>query len=183
MSADAPLAHPHLGGRARFCVSCGSPLVRRAWTEGDGSLQLCCADAACGHVHFLDPKVAAGVVATMEGRAVLVRRAHDPGKGLWTFPGGFVNRGEPLPAAAAREAREEAGVEVAVDALLGAYSFEGNPTVLIAYSGRVTSGVPRPLSETTEVKLISPGEIDFAELAFDATRAAMRDWRAEAGGG
>ena len=117
------------------------------------------------------------MVATMEGRAVLVRRAHDPGKGLWTFPGGFVDRGEPLPAAAAREAREETGVEVAVDALLGAYSFEGNPTVLIVYSGRVISGVPRPLSETTEVKLVSPDEIDFSELAFEATRAAMKDWR------
>ncbi len=177
MSAEAPEAHPHLGGRVRFCAACGSPLVHRPWTEGDGSRQLCCADAACGHVHFLDPKVAAGVVATMEGRAVLVRRAHNPGRGLWTFPGGFVNRGEVLSAAAAREAREEAGVEVAVDALLGAYSFEGNPTVLIAYAGRVTSGVPRPLAETTEVKLVAPHEVDFAELAFDATRAAMKDWR------
>lgn len=177
MSAEAPEVHPHLGGRARFCVVCGSPLVHRPWAEGDGSPQLCCADASCGHVHFLDPKVAAGVVAVLEGGAVLVRRAHNPCKGLWTFPGGFVNRGEVLPDAAAREAREEAGVEVAVDALLGAYSFEGVPTILIAYAGRVTSGVPRPLAETTEVKLVAPGEIDFAELAFDATRAAMRDWR------
>ncbi len=159
----------------RFCVACGSPLRLRPWTEGDGTTQLCC--TSCAHVHFLDPKVAAGVVATQGGRAVLVRRAHNPGKGLWTFPGGFVNRGEVVAEAAAREAKEEAGIEVAVEALLGVYSFAGNPTVLIVYTGVVTGGRPRPLAETTEVKLVGRGEIDFTELAFDTTRAAMRDWQ------
>ena len=161
----------------KFCVSCGNPLVYRPWTEGDGTMQLCCSAASCSHVHFLDPKVAAGVVATIEGEAVLVRRAYNPGKGLWTFPGGFVNRGEVVPEAAAREAREEAGIDVAVDSLLGVYSFEGNATVLIVYTGVVTAGVPRALSESTEVKRVAPDAIDFDELAFDTTRAAMRDWR------
>ena len=177
MSADAPQAHPHLGGGVKFCVACGSPLVYRPWTEGDGTAQLCCSAEACNHVHFLDPKVAAGVVATIENEAVLLRRAHNPGKGLWTFPGGFVNRGEVVAEAAAREAKEEAGIEVAVDSLLGVYSFEGNATVLIVYTGAVTAGVPRALAETTEVKLVAPDAIDFHELAFDTTRAAMRDWR------
>ena len=177
MSADAPQAHPHLGGGVKFCVACGSPLLFRPWTEGDGTMQLCCSAASCNHVHFLDPKVAAGVVATIGEEAVLVRRAHNPGKGLWTFPGGFVNRGEVVSEAAAREAFEEAGIEVAVDALLGVYSFEGNATVLIVYTGVVTGGSPRALAETTEVKLVAPDVIDFDELAFDTTRAAMRDWR------
>lgn len=161
----------------KFCVACGSPLLFRPWTEGDGTMQLCCSAASCNHVHFLDPKVAAGVVATIGEEAVLVRRAHNPGKGLWTFPGGFVNRGEVVSEAAAREAFEEAGVEVAVESLLGVYSFEGNTTVLIVYTGVVTEGAPRALSETTEVKLVAPDAIDFDELAFDTTRAAMRDWR------
>ena len=49
----------------KFCVSCGNPLVYRPWTEGDGTMQLCCSAASCSHVHFLDPKVAAGVVAIL----------------------------------------------------------------------------------------------------------------------
>ena len=162
----------------KFCVSCGNPLRYRPWTEGDGTMQLCCSAATCSHVHFLDPKVAAGVVATIGEEAVLLRRAHNPGKGLWTFPGGFVNRGEVVSEAAAREAREEAGIVVAVDSLLGVYSFEGNATVLIVYTGTVTEGSPRALSETTEVRLVAPDAIDFDELAFDTTRAAMRDWQA-----
>ena len=66
---------------------------------------------------------------------------------------------------------------MAVDSLLGVYSFEGNATVLIVYTGTVTAGAPRALSETTEVKLVAPDAIDFSELAFDTTRAAMRDWQ------
>ncbi len=177
MSEGAPLAHPHLGGRIRFCFVCGGELEFRPWTKGDGSIQLCCTRAGCDHVHFLDPKVAAGVIPTLGGRAVLVRRAHNPGKGLWTFPGGFVNRGEVVHEAAVREAKEEAGVEVRVGALLGVYSFPENPIVLIVYTGEVTGGEPRPLAESTEVRLVAPEEIAFGDLAFDTTRAAMRDWQ------
>lgn len=177
MSGDAPQAHPHLGGGIRYCVSCGSPLTYRAWTEGDGSMQLCCTSPECRHVHFLDPKLAAGIVPAVDGRAVLLQRAYNPGKGLWTFPGGFVNRGEVVAEAAAREAAEEAGIEVRLGPLLGVYSFEGQPTVLVVYAGQVTRGEPRALDESLAVKLVAPGEVDPAELAFDTTRAAMRDWQ------
>jgi ADP-ribose pyrophosphatase YjhB (NUDIX family) len=176
MSGPPPAAHPHLGGRIRFCVSCGAGLALRAWTEGDGTAQLCCTRPGCGHVHFLDPKLAAGVIAARDGKALLVQRRHNPGKGLWTFPGGFVNRGEVVAEAAAREALEEAGVEVEVGPLLGVYSFPGNPIVLIAYAGEITGGEPRPLDETDAIKFAAPGEIVPAELAFDTTRAALQDW-------
>jgi len=178
MSEDAPAAHPHLGGGVRHCVSCGAPLARRAWTEGDGTEQLCCTRPGCGHVHFLDPKLAAGVIPAVDGKAVILRRAYNPGKGLWTFPGGFVDRGEVVPEAAAREALEEAGVEVRMGPLLGVYSFPGQPVVLVVYAGDVVRGEPRALDESTDVRLVGPGEIPFAELAFDTTRAAMRDWAA-----
>ena len=86
----------------------------------------------------------------MDGKAVIVQRAHNPGKGLWTFPGGFVNRGEVVSTAAAREALEEAGIEVAVGPLLGVYSFPENPTVLIVYTGEVVKGEPRALAESID---------------------------------
>lgn len=178
MSGPAPLAHPHLGGRVRFCVSCGAELVFQKWEKGDGSMQLLCPRPGCGHVHFLDPKLAAGVIATQGGKALLVQRKHNPGKGLWTFPGGFVNRGEVVAQAAAREAREEAGVEVRVGPLLGVYSIQDNPIVVVVYLADILRGEPRPLDETLAVKLAGPEEIDMAEMAFDTTRAAMRDWQA-----
>ena len=180
MTDRPPQAHPHLGGRVRFCVVCGAALLHRAWTEGDGSMQLCCSRPGCGHVHFLDPKLAAGVIPTREGKALILQRKHDPGRGLLTFPCGFVNRGEVVPEAAARE---EAGIEVRVGPLLGVYSFPENPTVLVVYLAEITAGEPRPLDESTAVRLVGPGEIPFDQLAFDTTRAAMRDWQARMRGG
>ena len=70
---------------------------------------------ACGFVLYLDPKVAVGtIIEADDNRIVLVRRAIDPGYGKWVFPGGYVDRGEELPAAAIREAREESGLEVKI---------------------------------------------------------------------
>ena len=171
-------AHPHLGGNIHFCVSCGSNLDYRIWSKGDGTMQLCCSSSKCNHVHFLDPKVAAGVIPTIDGKAIILQRAYNPGKGLWTFPGGFVNRGEIVSEAAIREAKEEAGGDVRAGKLLGVYSFQDNPTILIVYTGEVIGGVPRALDESTDIHFVGPDEILFEELAFDTTRAAFRDWQA-----
>jgi 8-oxo-dGTP diphosphatase len=62
---------------------------------------------ACDFVQYLDPKVAVGtIIRADDGRLVLVRRAIEPGYGLWVFPGGYVDRGEHIVEAAVREARE-----------------------------------------------------------------------------
>ena len=68
--------------------------------------------ASCGFVFYMDPKVAVGtVIRTADDRVVLVRRAIEPGYGLWVFPGGYVDRGEQVLDAAVREAREESGLD------------------------------------------------------------------------
>ena len=66
--------------------------------------------SACGAVFFLDPKVVAGVITELDGRVVMIRRNLEPGLGRWTFPAGFVDRGEVVEEAAAREVKEETGV-------------------------------------------------------------------------
>ena len=73
------------------------------------------------------PKVAVGTIIGMpDGRIVLVRRAIEPGHGLWVFPGGYVDRGEDVRLAAVREAREEAGIDIRLDGLVGIYSYPGS---------------------------------------------------------
>ena len=54
-----------------------------------------------------------------DGRLLLIRRADDPGRGLWSVPGGRVEAGETLAEAVVREVREEAGLEVVCDRFLG----------------------------------------------------------------
>jgi 8-oxo-dGTP pyrophosphatase MutT (NUDIX family) len=93
------------------CPRCRAPLARVV--RGDLPRPTC---PACGFVFFANPGVGAAVVVRdASGRVLLVQRASGRfGAGRWCFPCGYVEWGEDPRAAAAREAREEAGVEVVV---------------------------------------------------------------------
>jgi ADP-ribose pyrophosphatase YjhB (NUDIX family) len=58
------------------------------------------------------PVVGVGAVVVRDGRALIVRRAHEPRKGEWSLPGGLLNLGESLADAARREVKEETGLDV-----------------------------------------------------------------------
>src|SRR4029079_16959624 len=122
----------------RHCPQCGGVLEQRLLKAGDPSRLLC---TRCGFIFYLDPKVAVGtIVRTADDRIVLVRRAIEPGYGLWVFPGGYVDRGEEITTAARREAREEAGLEIRLDGLINIYSYPGRPIVIVVYRAAVVSG-------------------------------------------
>lgn len=53
-----------------------------------------------------------------DSSVLLVRRTQEPGKGLWSVPGGLVELGETVEDAARREAKEETGIEVRIEKLL-----------------------------------------------------------------
>jgi 8-oxo-dGTP diphosphatase len=81
----------------------------------------------CGFVVYSDPKVACGVLVERDGQVLLVRRRNEPGRGRWCLPCGFEEADESPEQTAHREAREEVGLEVALEGLLGVYHYTDDP--------------------------------------------------------
>lgn len=155
----------------RFCPACAGALELRLLKAGDPMRHVC---TVCGQVIYLDPKVAVGtIVADDEGRVVLVRRAIEPGYGLWVFPGGYVDRGEAVTEAAVREAREEAGLDVRLDGLVNIYSYPGRPLVVIVYAATAVGGTLCFDDECLEARWFWPAEIPWQQLAFESTRDGL----------
>src|SRR5688572_5223261 len=90
---------------ARFCPRCGQP----ATVSYPRSLEC----PQCGYGAYYNPKpVAATIPVNADGNILLLKRAFEPGKGLWTFPGGFVDLGESVESAAHRETEEELAIRI-----------------------------------------------------------------------
>lgn len=169
--------HPPPSPRAsqyRFCHACGGALHAKRLKDGDPERLVC---GSCGHVLYLDPKVAVGAIVRLpDARVVLVRRAIEPGYGLWVFPGGYVDRGEPLDRAARREAREECGLEVRLDGLVNIYSYPGHTPVVIVYAATATGGSLATDEEGLEARAFHEREVPWDALAFPSTLDALRDY-------
>jgi 8-oxo-dGTP diphosphatase len=126
---------------------------------------------------YLDPKLAAAVIIA-DGRGILLQqRAMEPRRGLWTFPSGYVDRGEQVERAAEREVREELGLSVRLTHLLGVYSEPGNPVVLVVYTGDVP-GDATPTVQEDEISAVGYFRPDdLPPLAFAHDTAIIADWR------
>jgi ADP-ribose pyrophosphatase YjhB (NUDIX family) len=151
----------------RFCPRCGR--------DADVSFPRSLRCAHCGYGAYYNPKpVACAIPRDADGRVVLLRRAFDPGAGLWTFPGGFVDLGESVEDAARREVREELEIDVELGDLIGVYSRADDRVVLVVYAARAL-GTPQTTAEATEVRAFAPADVPWDELAFWSTERALRD--------
>ena len=171
MAGEKGHVHGHV--EYRFCPRCGGHLEKRRVKAIEPERLVC---QGCSFIFYLDPKVVAGTIFTIEQRVVLLRRGVEPAMGKWVFPGGYVDRGESVREAAIRETQEESNVRVRLCSLLDVYSYPRSPNVIVVYGAEVVGGELRAGDESVEAQTFSVAEIPWAELGFQSTQDALRDY-------
>lgn len=140
--------------------------------------------ANCGFVAFAhSAPTASAVVDDGEGRVLLSRRARDPFAGKWDLPGGFLEEGEPPLDCVRRELREEAGIGLRDERLLGIwmdrYEYRQRvvATLNVYYAARMGEGVLEPADDVAELRWFAEDEVPVEELAFESIPAVLSAWR------
>ena len=176
VSADpAPgVLGPHT---VRFCPLCGAPTAREPVPPDQREQHVC---PRCRFVFYLSPKVVGATLPEQDGAILLTRRSINPGRGLWTFPGGFVDFGESVTDAAVRETFEETGLTVDLTGLHNVYTYPDAP-VIVVYRARVIGGALATCDENDALAWVRPAAIPWDALAFPSTRDALREWVAARG--
>ncbi|MBN1537893.1 MAG: NUDIX hydrolase [Anaerolineales bacterium] len=130
----------------------------------------------CEWIYFPDPKVAAAVLVERKGEILLVRRANNPGKGLWTLPAGFIDAGEDPARAAERECMEETGLHVRVSKLIDVISGLEHPYgahILIVYQAEIIQGDLKPDDDADRADFFPYKSLP--PLAFSTTYQMLAD--------
>ena len=108
------------------------------------------------------------IIKRPDGSIVLVKRAFDPYKGHWALPGGFLEHGHTVEETALREAREETGLEIAIERVVGVYSDpQRDPRgqiISVCLMAREVGGALKAGSDAEEVRSLKELPV---ELAFD----------------
>lgn len=115
----------------------------------------------CRYLMFDYPRPCAGMVVVKDGAVLLLRRGHLPKRGWLDLPGGFVEAGEEIEAAARRELREETGLSVGPVQTLGyhwdRYPLKGYgafPTMNFYYLARWRRGEPRAADDAASAEWV-----------------------------
>ncbi len=154
-----------------FCSQCGAKVQLRV-PPGDHLPRFVC--EACGTIHYQNPRLVLGCVPEHEGRILLCRRAIEPRRGYWTVPAGFMENGETLQEAAARECYEEALARVEIGSLLSVVHVLHAEQVHVFFRAKMPLAEFGAGAESLEVALFGPAEIPWADLAFRSTDFTLR---------
>lgn len=159
-----------------YCPRCRTEMVDK---QVYGRVRRVCPNAECRFVQFIDPKVSAAVMPLRDGKVLMVKRAMEPARGSWCFPGGFMEIGETPQQAAIRECKEESGFDVEITNLVDVYYYEDyrGSGVLILYQGKVVGGQPRAGQDADAVSFFGPDELP-ENIVIETNIEALAAWKA-----
>ncbi|MEO1078316.1 MAG: NUDIX hydrolase [Pseudomonadota bacterium] len=160
----------------KFCSKCGGEIELRI-PEGDDRNRFVC--RSCGAIHYVNPRIIVGCLATHGDRVLLCRRAIEPRYGLWTLPAGFMENGETTAQGAARETWEEARGVVSDLELYRVFDVPYISQVYMFYRCSLNEGEHAVGPESLETGLFEETEIPWDEIAFPVVRSTLRDFFAD----
>lgn len=128
------------------------------------------------------PLLAADAVILFAGGIVLIKRNNPPFAGCYALPGGFVEVGETVEAAAVREAREETGLSIELLALVGIYSDPArdprghvvSAAFLARGKGELAAGSDAASALVFPLQSLPPLAFDHATIITDAQSLLSR---------
>ena len=154
-----------------YCPSCAAPVEQRI-PEGDHLPRSVC--TACGTIHYRNPKLVTGCVPEHEGRILICRRAIEPRRGYWTIPAGFMEVGETLQQAAARECEEEALARVEIGNLCAIVHVLHAEQVHVMWRARLVDPAYGVGVESLETVLCEERDVPWPEIAFASVEFCLR---------
>ncbi|KKI90610.1 NUDIX hydrolase [Bacillus sp. SA1-12] len=129
-----------LGLSANYCLKCGDALENR---DIDGTFRKAC--PSCDFIFWGDYSIGVGALVIKDGKFLLVKRAHNPGKGYWTNPGGYIEQLESIEDTIVREVEEEAGIKAKVRSVVAIRDLPRSVhNLYIAFAMDYLEGIPSP---------------------------------------
>jgi ADP-ribose pyrophosphatase YjhB (NUDIX family) len=128
------------------------------------------------------PVVGVGAVVVRDGKALIIKRAHEPRKGEWSLPGGLLELGESLQDAARREIKEETNLDIEVGPVIETFDRvhrdgEGKIRyhfVIVDFVCWPKGGVAMPGSDADGVAWVTADEIDLYAVNAHAKAVILR---------
>jgi 8-oxo-dGTP diphosphatase len=155
----------------KFCLKCGSKLKLSRIEE---EKRLAC--PACQWVCYENPlPSSAALVRNKKGEVLLVKRGHEPGKGKWALPSGFIEIDETPEKACLRELREETGLKGEIVRLVGVYSQKSllyRNVLIIGYEVEARGNLS-PGSDSLEAEFFPLGKLP--DIPFSSHRKMIED--------
>jgi ADP-ribose pyrophosphatase YjhB (NUDIX family) len=128
------------------------------------------------------PLIGVGAIIMRGGKMMIVKRANEPAKGLWSVPGGVVELGEHLHDAIKREVREETGLEVDIERLVDAvdnivFDEQGQVHyhyVLLDYLCRPRGGALKAADDVLEIRWVTLDALQSLPITPSLNRVIVK---------